>query len=204
LYFYAVVKEHIILALLWIVYGILHSLLADMKVKAWAARWMGSLFVHYRLFYTLFAAVTFMAILFYQIQLNSPLLYSGFLSLKVLGSLLTLLGLSIMGFCIRKYFMSLSGLRSLVQPEKDNAELMVTDIHRYVRHPLYLGTFIFIWGLWITFPYLSLLIANAIITIYTLIGIGLEEKKLELLFGDSYKTYKKNVPKILPFRKVTS
>ena len=196
------VKEHIILALLWIVYGILHSLLADMKVKAWVSRWMGALFVHYRLFYTLFAAVTFIAIMIYQVQLTSPILYSSFLSLKVLGALISLLGLSIMGFCIRKYFMSLSGLRSLVQPVKNNAELMVTDIHRYVRHPLYLGTFIFIWGLWITFPYLSLMIANAIITIYTLIGIGLEEKKLELLFGESYKIYKKEVPKILPFRKV--
>ena len=98
--------------------------------------------------------------------------------------------------------MSLSGLKSLVQPENNKAELMITDIHRYVRHPLYLGTFIFIWGLWLTLPYLSLLISNAIITIYTLIGIGLEEKKLELLFGESYKSYKKRVPKILPFRKV--
>jgi methanethiol S-methyltransferase len=198
-----VAKDHIILAALWVVYGFLHSLLADIRVKAWASQWMGRMFAHYRLFYTLFALITFIAILGYQVQIDSPRLYSGFLSLKILGGLITLIGLSIMLFCIRKYFMSLSGLRSLVQPEKDAAELMITDIHRYVRHPLYLGTFIFIWGLWITLPYLSLLIANTIITIYTLIGIGLEEKKLELLFGESYKSYKKKVPKILPFRKVT-
>jgi methanethiol S-methyltransferase len=196
------VKEHIILALLWVVYGVLHSVLAHTVVKGWFSRHMGQSFVHYRLFYSLFALITFIAILAYQLQIASPLLYSGFLAIKVLGTLLTLLGLSLMLFCIRKYFMSLSGLRSLVRPEYDKAELMITDIHRYVRHPLYLGTFNFIWGLWLTLPYLTLLISNAIITIYTLIGIGLEEKKLELQFGDRYKFYKKRVPKILPFRKV--
>ena len=196
------VKEHILLALLWLVYGVLHSLLADTVVKDWFSRRMGRFFVHYRLFYSLFASLTFIALLYYQFRIASPLLFTRFLSLKVLGGLLTLVGLSIMLFCIRKYFMSLSGLKSLVQPENNKAELMITDIHRYVRHPLYLGTFIFIWGLWLTLPYLSLLISNAIITIYTLIGIGLEEKKLELLFGESYKSYKKRVPKILPLRKV--
>jgi methanethiol S-methyltransferase len=180
----------------------LHSVLADTGVKDWFSRLMGRVFVHYRLFYSLFALLAFIAILSYQLRIASPLLFTGFLSLKVLGALLTLVGLSIMLYCIRKYFMSLSGLKSLVQPENNKAELMVTDIHRYVRHPLYLGTFIFIWGLWLILPYLSLLISNAIITIYTLIGIGLEEKKLELLFGDSYKSYQKRVPKILPFRKV--
>lgn len=188
---------------LWIVYGVLHSLLADTSVKAWLSRRMGRLSVHYRLIYTLFAFVSLVAVIFYGVSITSPALYTGFLSLKILSTLLTLTGLSIMLFCIRKYFMSLSGLRTLVEPEKAGAELMITDIHQYVRHPLYLGTFLFIWGLWIVFPYLSLLISDIIITIYTLIGIHLEEKKLEQLFGDSYKTYKQRVPRILPFRKVT-
>jgi methanethiol S-methyltransferase len=197
------IKEHIILAVLWIAYGVLHSLLADMGVKAWLSRRMGRLAAHYRLIYTLFALATLVAVLIFQVRMVSPALYSGFLSLKIAGFLVTATGLSIMLFCIRKYFMSLSGLRTLVEPEKAGAELMITDIHQYVRHPLYLGTFLFIWGLWIVLPYWSLLISNTIITIYTLIGINLEEKKLEQLFGDSYKAYKKKVPRILPFRRVT-
>jgi methanethiol S-methyltransferase len=197
------IKEHIILTVLWILYGVLHSLLADMRVKAWLAERMGRFSAHYRLIYTLFAFITLIAIIIYQVRLVSPLFYTGFLSLKVIGGIFSLMGLSIMLFCIRKYFMSLSGLRTLVEPEKAGAELMITDIHQYVRHPLYLGTFIFIWGLWMVLPYLSLLISNIIITIYTLIGINLEEKKLEQLFGHSYKMYQQKVPRILPFRKVT-
>lgn len=197
------IKEHILLAVFWIGYGLLHSLLADTGVKTWFSRRMGRLAVHYRLFYTLFAFITLVAVLLYQVRIASPLLYAGFPALKIIGVLIALTGLSLMLFCIRKYFMSLSGLRTLVEPEKAGAELMITDIHQYVRHPLYLGTFTFIWGLLIVLPYLSLLIANVIITIYTLIGIRLEERKLEELFGDSYRIYKEKVPRIFPFRKVT-
>ena len=197
------IKEHILLAVFWILYGVLHSLFADTGVKTWLSRRMGRLAVHYRLIYTLFAFITLVAVLLYQVRMTSPLLYTGFPALKIIGAFISLAGLSLMLFCIRKYFMSLSGLRTLVQPEKAGAELMITDIHQYVRHPLYLGTFTFIWGLWMVFPYLSLLIANVIVTIYTLIGINLEERKLEELFGDSYRVYKQKVPRILPFRKVT-
>lgn len=93
--------------------------------------------------------------------------------------------------------MGLSGLRSLVQ-EENYSELHISGIHRYVRHPLYLGTFLFIWGLFIVFPTLSLLISNSVITIYTLIGIKLEEKKLVLEFKEQYKAYQKTVPKLIP------
>jgi protein-S-isoprenylcysteine O-methyltransferase Ste14 len=99
--------------------------------------------------------------------------------------------------CIRKYFVSLSGLKSLYQ-EEPAAELMITGIHRYMRHPLYSGTFLAIWGLWVLWPSASLLIANAVITIYTLLAIRLEEEKLVAEFGDQYRLYQQKVPKLIP------
>lgn len=197
------IKGHILLAVLWIVYGVLHSLLADTGVKNWLSRQMGQISIQYRLIYTLFAFISLVAILLYQVNLASPLVFPHFLSLKLIGVLITVTGLSIMLYCIRKYFMSLSGLRTLIEPEKAGTELMITDIHQYVRHPLYLGTFLAIWGLWLVMPYLSLLISDVIITVYTLIGINLEEKKLEQLFGERYKIYKQKVPRLLPYRRVT-
>lgn len=188
---------------MWIVYGVLHSLLADTGVKNWLSRQMGQISIQYRLIYTLFAFISLVAILLYQVNLASPLVFPHFLSLKLIGVLITVTGLSIMLYCIRKYFMSLSGLRTLIEPEKAGTELMITDIHQYVRHPLYLGTFLAIWGLWLVMPYLSLLISDVIITVYTLIGINLEEKKLEQLFGERYKIYKQKVPRLLPYRRVT-
>lgn len=75
---------------------------------------------------------------------------------------------------------------------------MNDGLHKIVRHPLYLGTFIFIWGIFIAFPYLSWLISSLIITVYTLIGIRFEEAKLRKEFGAQYDEYCKRVPMILP------
>ncbi len=96
--------------------------------------------------------------------------------------------------------MRLTGLRSIITEDKNTSELIITGIHKYVRHPLYLGTFIFIWGLLLLIPLLSLLISNTVITIYTLIGIKFEEEKLIEEFGQSYIEYKNEVPKLLPFK----
>ena len=99
--------------------------------------------------------------------------------------------------CIVKYFVQLSGIRSLTTIQPEN-KLMITGIHKFVRHPLYGGTFVFIWGLLLLYRHLSLLVVNTIITIYTLLGIAFEEKKLEQQFGDDYKNYKATVPKLFP------
>jgi methanethiol S-methyltransferase len=107
-------------------------------------------------------------------------------------------GLLIMLISIKKYFMSLSGIKTLVAEEPPTNELRIDGIHKHVRHPLYLGTFLFIWGLFILFPLLSQMIANVIITVYTLIGIIFEEQKLQKEFGRAYFDYQKQVPKIIP------
>jgi protein-S-isoprenylcysteine O-methyltransferase Ste14 len=71
-------------------------------------------------------------------------------------------------------------------------------LHKYVRHPLYLGTLLFIWGLFLIFPLVNNLIAVISVTTYVLFGIKLEEKKLRLEFGESYKKYSKKVPQLIP------
>lgn len=196
------VFHHIILAICWIVYGVLHSALADLRVKKWVQKKAGEFYRYYRLFYTVLAALTLAALLLYQFSIESPALYSATLFSIVPGALSTLAGLGLMFVCIKKYFLSLSGLKSLYQ-EAPSAELMIAGIHRYMRHPLYTGTFLAIWGLWILFPYLSLLIADIIITLYTLLAIKWEEEKLVVEFGDQYRTYQKAVPKLIPRFRLT-
>ncbi len=193
-------NEHIILAILWIVFCFLHSLLAGHSVKRKAQAVMGRHFKHYRLLYTLFAAVFFIAIIAYQLLMKQDYLFKVSFFHSIAGWVLGLSGLLLMLVCIRKYFMNLSGVKSLVQEHAGNT-LIISGVHRYVRHPLYLGTFAFIWGLFLLVPALSLLIANVIITGYTLIGIYFEESKLVDEFGESYTKYQQTVPRILPFRK---
>jgi protein-S-isoprenylcysteine O-methyltransferase Ste14 len=186
------------LAVFWMLFGVLHSCLASIRVKEKSKQILGRQFKNYRVYYTIFAFVTMIAVLIYQFSIPSFYLFKTTTTSNILGIAVAASGLVIMILCIKKYFFSLSGLRSLITEHKGN-DLIITGIHRYVRHPLYLGTFLFIWGAWILFPYLSLFIADVIITAYTLIGISFEEAKLETEFGEQYKQYKASVPKLIPF-----
>jgi protein-S-isoprenylcysteine O-methyltransferase Ste14 len=169
-------KEHILLGIGWSVFCVLHSVLADTGVKKKLADTYPNGFTYYRLFYTLFAFVTLIAVALYQVRITSPFVFPSTIETEVIGWITAVAGLAIMAICIKKYFLSLSGLKSLFARQVVANELRIDGIHRFVRHPLYLGTFIFIWGAWVVYPYLSLLIANIIITAYTLLGIIFEEK----------------------------
>lgn len=182
---------------MWVLYCLVHSVLAMKSVKSFVAAISGRFFRYYRLAYTLLAATGLLALLYFQYSLVSPTLISQkavqYLSLIIL----VLPGLLVMIISIVKYFKLLSGIRTLYEA-KPSAELLKKGIHNYVRHPLYAGTLLFIWGLFFIFPMLNNLIAAGAITCYVFLGIRLEEKKLLLEFGDSYQEYMSRIPMLIP------
>ncbi|MEP7251587.1 MAG: methyltransferase [Ginsengibacter sp.] len=150
--------------------------------------------------YSIFAALTLLILLLFQYSFQSELLISSVWIKYISLMILVLPGFVIMILSIYKYFRLLSGIRSLYEAVPA-VELKIEGIHKYVRHPLYAGTMLFIWGLFLIFPFLNNLIAVVIITVYIIIGIQLEEKKLEIEFGKFYFDYKAKVPMLLPFFK---
>ncbi len=155
---------------------------------------------YYRIYYILFAFITLGLVIFFQLKMYSPLLFIPTPLTNTIGYAISITGLVIMFICIKKYFISLSGLKSLFT-EEPSTTLMINGIHKYVRHPLYSGTFIFIWGLLVLLPHWSLLLSDIIITAYTLYAIRLEEEKLIGEFGEDYKLYRQQVPKLIPYFK---
>ena len=189
---------HILLIFFWVIFCLLHSFFADERVKQFFFRLMGRSAPYYRLIYSLFAASSLMAILWFQLDLEGPYLFS-FLFFRLTGIVILLPGLWIMWITIRKYFYELSGVKVFFDDKPgDQSYLETTGLHSWVRHPLYLGTLLFAWGLFMLFPRLENLIAVVMITAYTLIGIRLEEKKLLNEFGDAYRNYRSKVPMLLP------
>lgn len=187
--------------MLWIIYYVIHSVFASSEVKEFLKNKMGKYFRYYRLSYTLFAFITLGLLLVFQFSFYSPTLIKS-LPIKYLAlAFLLLPGLIIMAISIKKYFMLLSGIRSVYTPTPP-AELKISGIHQYVRHPLYSGTVIFVWGLFFVFPMLNNLIAVLLLTLYVLVGIIFEEKKLIKEFGENYRLYISRVPMLIPsFRK---
>ena len=158
---------------------------------------MGKRYRYYRLIYSVLVSIGLALILWYQYSFMSPDLFSNTIFFWPAIIFMIIPGLIIMYISIRKYFMLLSGIRSVYQAVPP-AELKVEGIHRYVRHPLYSGTILFVWGLFVLFPLLNNLIAVILLTAYVWIGIYFEEKKLIIEFGKKYEDYIATVPKLIP------
>ena len=179
-------------------YSVLHSVFADPLVKQNIQRFMGKGSRYYRLCYSLFALITLVLLLWYQFSLQSIWLYTSSIA-RYSSAILILPGLVIMLICISKYFYELSGIKALQRNSPSfTFPLQQNGLHKYIRHPLYFGTLLFVWGLFFMFPLLYNLIAAAAITVYVLIGIKWEEKKLFLEYGEEYRLYSKRVPKLFP------
>ena len=91
--------------------------------------------------------------------------------------------------------LSFVGLRQLFEEEKSGA-LVTRGLYRVVRHPLYTFSLLFIW-LSPTASQNSLTVYIGA-TLYVLVGIYFEERKLLCEFGDDYARYKQNTPMLVP------
>ncbi|WP_262712101.1 methyltransferase family protein [Litoribacter populi] len=81
---------------------------------------------------------------------------------------------------------------------KEKQELVVEGIHKYLRHPIYLGLIFIFSGYLLFTPTWTSLIHLIALAIYLPVGINYEEKKLIAIFGAKYTAYKSNVPALLP------
>lgn len=189
--------NHWVLTFLWIAYCCMHSLLAATKAKLYFRKFSGNFFRYYRLIYSIVATISLVFLLYFQYSFASPpLIDSLFLKYATL-IIFVLPGFLIMIISILKYFKSVSGIDSFYQTAIVSG-LHLKGIHNYVRHPLYSGTLLFIWGLFFIFPMLNNLIAVVTITIYVIIGIRFEERKLIREFEELYTDYRSKVPMLIP------
>ncbi len=181
-------------------YFILHSLLAAEHVKVFLMKNLIP-FKYYRLFYNLLAVILLapVAWLFFSMK-KEMLLENVWFALP--GGLLVLGGLIWIWKAMQGYdmgeFTGFLQLKNGRQP--DHTSLNVSGLNRLVRHPLYFGTLLVVWGFFLLLPFDAVLVMAVISTIYLFVGSKLEERKLTQQFGDAYRSYQQNVPMLLPFK----
>jgi protein-S-isoprenylcysteine O-methyltransferase Ste14 len=172
-------------------WGVVHSILASNFAKDMLG---GASF--YRLGYNIFAAISFVPILYLMATLPDKAIYqvpAPWSTLMRGGQLLAVLMLFIA--FLQTDSLSFVGLRQLFETT-GSSQLVTRGLYRVVRHPLYTFGLLFIW-LSPTVSQNSLTVYIGA-TLYTLIGAYFEERKLLREFGDAYAEYKKKTPMLIP------
>lgn len=189
----------IIIFVLFALYGAVHSFLASRAAKDWARKRFG---VHvfektYRLFFNMVGTVTLIPILLLMLWLPDRPLYSVpafWRPLMLIGQVLAVI---ILAAALNKTdALDFAGLRQL--GSKNSAPPLVTGgMYRWMRHPLYTGSMLFLWL--IPEASVNFFALNVAITLYFIIGAMFEERKLERYFGKAYKDYKAHTPMFIPW-----
>ena len=182
-----------------LIWGVVHTLLASLGAKDWFRKLLGGNrgMSFYRFGYNVFAAISFLPILWLLAVLPDKNLYSIpapwiYLFLAGQGFAGVILFIGVM----QTDALSFVGLRQLIEREERSSKLVTNGLYGYVRHPLYSAGLLFIW----LTPVMSvnLLILFTSLTVYIVMGAFFEERKLSREFGQEYIDYRSVTPMLIP------
>lgn len=184
-------------------YAVVHSWLASQRMKNWTRRTFGpSTDRWYRLAYNLVGGVTLLPLLPMLAWLPDSILYtlpSPWLWLALLGQLIAAVGIAY-GLWLTNIWHFLGVCQLLGMPEDGRLNcrppLVVSGMYRWVRHPLYFWGLVFIW----LTPQMTVnrLALFATLSVYLYVGTFFEERRLVAEFGDAYRAYQRQVPRLIP------
>lgn len=187
------------LALGWLAYAALHSLLAALSVKAWATRRWPGCAPYYRLAYNAIAVVAVLPLAWATWAIPGEWLWRWTGIWAWLANGLALAALAGFWFSTGSYDMGeFLGTRPWREKRADATEhegLRISPLHRHVRHPWYALGLVLVWTRDMNAP---LLVSAAAITLYFVLGSKLEERKLAAHFGAAYRDYMARVPGLVP------
>ena len=198
-----------VLALAWVAYGALHSLLAANSVKRWLALRWPAFVPAYRLVYNGLAIVLLLPLAWLVAGLRGPALWAwsgpaawlanALAVAALLGVVVTFRhydGREFLGW--RQWVARRSRGQGAIVAGEDQGEvpsLRLSPLHRYVRHPWYCAALVLIWTRDMD---AATLVSALAMSAYFVIGLRLEEAKLVVEFGVAYRDYQQRVGGLVP------
>jgi protein-S-isoprenylcysteine O-methyltransferase Ste14 len=189
----------LILSVYFIVWAVVHSLLASLRVKRWARRTFGAgVDRWYRIVYVLFALASSAPIPLLLLVLPDRVLYvvpAPWRWLMVLGQVGGAVGAAA-AIMQTGAFRFVGLAQALAGQSEEGGPLQVRGLYCYVRHPSYFFSLVVIW----LTPAMTvnLLAPYALFTLYFYIGSVHEESRLVAEFGAAYEEYRRHVPRLIP------
>lgn len=194
----------IILAVIWTVWCVFHSLLISSTAHNTAKVFLGEYFSLYRILYVGFSFITLVPVLWYQFSLPQNVIVPGNYAIWIFQAFLLIYSLFMFYAGARVYDMGyFLGLRQWqdfrLQKEAGSLPFHTEGILNYVRHPWYSGGIALLWGVGsCTDVYL---VSRSILTVYIIVGTFLEEKRLKEELGRQYSEYCQRVPMLVPWKR---
>ena len=186
-------NQYLILSFAWIVYFLLHSLLAANSIKKYVSDNFTSVNKYYRFIYSAFATLGLLAILAFSGHIPKKYFFESVGIVRYVSLMLATFSVIIFRQAFRGYKLSyFIGLKT------GDEEFVTTGILKHVRHPLYSATILLVLGYFLFEPTMATLNSMICIFLYLPIGIYLEEKKLIQQYEGRYLQYKKEVPALIP------
>ena len=189
----------ILLAVLWLCYFSIHSLLASLKAKRWIANFYPDLMPWYRLIFNMVAIILVSIPLTIAFRLRSTSLWEwdgiGFFVANGLAVLAVAGFIWSLRFYDGSEFTGLRQLRAGQRSVEDQEHFFISPLHRFVRHPWYALILVILWTR--DMDPASLVTAISI-TVYFIVGSRLEEQKLLVYHGEIYRDYRARVSGLVP------
>jgi len=201
-----VLFDVLIIIILFTVFGYTHSLLASEKVKINFKKVFGNLIAFYRLLYNFITIASL-----YLIYILSPKpritiydLQNPFDIIILIPQFLSLAAVlwAFKYICFRE-FLGLDQIKRFIEKRyktelDEDFTLRIEGPYKYSRHPIYFFSITFLlFRPTMDLFYLTFFLCTVA---YFYIGSYFEEKKLVRQFGELYEDYRKEIPRIIPYK----
>lgn len=198
-------SSYLALALGWILWCTLHSVLISRAVSLRLQSMLGAFQFYFRMFYNLFALLTLVVMMVATVSLRGEVVFSwqGLWQVVRLG----MIGLSLWLFKDGAKQYDLGYMLGIRQVRQRRQHALLSGDEQFsrngalgvIRHPWYLGSLLFLWSI-LPGYYQSSIIAAAVLSVYLVVGAWLEERKLLAEFGERYRSYQQEVSMLIPVK----
>jgi len=189
----------------WIAWCAMHSILIDPLVVKYFKNSMGGRAVYYRLTYNVLSLLTLLPLLVITWIDRGDVVFawSGWTVLirlfLFLGAMVCFLG-GAKGYDLQNFL----GLKQIREGREsllmgDHQSFSEAGVFGFLRHPWYLGTFLFVWSIFGTY-YEKNFACVLILSCYLVLGTYLEERKILAEHGDMYRAYQARVSMFFPVK----
>jgi protein-S-isoprenylcysteine O-methyltransferase Ste14 len=161
----------------------------------------GDRYRYYRIFFNLFSVLTLIPVVIYSGSLQRDPFFTWSGAWRPVQFLLALSAIALFYAGSRHYDLrQFLGIRQVMERESrkgltETGGLDTSGILGVIRHPWYTAGILIVWARPLD---MAVLVTNAVLSAYLIIGTLLEEKRLVAEFGEEYRDYQEQVPMFLP------